>query len=78
MTRSSIALITCSLACNRRSAVTSQIETASEHVCDEEAESLRPLIEIGACSAFVAVLRNHADIVTGRNKPFVPTTMRIR
>jgi hypothetical protein len=30
---------------------------------NEEADGLRPLIVVGACGAFVAVPRNHAEIV---------------
>jgi hypothetical protein len=33
-----------------------------EHVGDEEADRLRLLILVSACGAFVAVLRNHAEI----------------
>jgi hypothetical protein len=29
----------------------------------EEADGLRPLIVVSACGAFLAVLRNHAEIV---------------
>jgi hypothetical protein len=38
-------------------------DRGGEHVGDEEADGLRPLILVGACGAFAAVLRNHAEIV---------------
>jgi hypothetical protein len=44
--------------CNRRNAVTL--------VGDEEPDGLRLQIEVGSCSAFVAALRNHAEIAFTR------------
>ena len=38
-------------------------DRGGEHVGDEEADRLRLLIVVGACGAFVAVPRNHAEIV---------------
>jgi hypothetical protein len=48
--------------CHRRNAVT-LADRGGEHVGDEEADGLRLLILVGACGPFVAVLRNHAEIV---------------
>jgi hypothetical protein len=45
--------------CNRRNAVT-LAHRGGEHVGDEEADGLRPLILVGACGTFVAALR-HSD-----------------
>jgi hypothetical protein len=49
-----------------------------EHVRDEEADGLRLLIEIGACSAFVAVLRNHARIIFAHVNRQSPKSARCR
>jgi hypothetical protein len=38
-------------------------DRSGEHVGDEEADGLGLQILVGACGAFVAVLRNHAEIV---------------
>ena len=46
--------------CNRRTPLPVQ---SGEHVGDETTDGLRLLIVIGARGAFVAVLRNHAQIV---------------
>jgi len=49
----------------RNTVILGRFETASEHVGDEEADGSRLLIVVSARGGFVAVLRNHAEIVLG-------------
>jgi len=52
-------------ALQRRNAVTLS-DRGGDYVGDEEADSLRLLIVVGACGPLVPVLRNHAEIVLAR------------